>query len=177
MITPDFRLRGAAGRWNSLGTILIYTAERPSLAALEIMSAWDDYENFSHYSLYRCEFGSAAVHDAVADLHHAKVDIHDCRSAQRYGDSWLASGHGVALPAHSAMAPASYNYLPNFDHPDFEQAVRRQAFGMFTNDECVLGRSKPQAFSRQSFDKLSAIRQLLQHSVLKRNRLRDAKEG
>lgn len=103
-----------------------------------MLCSWDDYEDFSRYHLYRCEFNENAVRDAMPDLHHAQLDIEDMSATQYYGDSWVAGRDSAVLRVPSVVAPASYNYLLNPDHPDFDQVVKRSHIGPFQYDERIL---------------------------------------
>lgn len=137
-ITAAFRPRGAAGRWNSKGVIMIYAAEHPALAALELLTAWDDYEDFSNYHLYHCEIRQDSIYDAIPDLLAGDIDVHDQRTTQRFGDDWAQGRRSVALRVPSVVSTASYNYLLNPDHPDFEQAVTRIPLGLYRYDGRLL---------------------------------------
>lgn len=137
-ITTAFRPRGTFGRWNSKGTIVIYTAEHPALAALEMLTAWDDYQDFRRYHLYRCEIDEDAVHDAIPDLRVDSIDIHDKQATQQYGDAWTRARRSVALRVPSVVSAASYNYLLDPDHPDFETSVRRHHVGPYQYDARLL---------------------------------------
>lgn len=129
-ITSAFRPRGAAGRWNSKGVAVVYTSEHPALAALELLTSWADYEDFSRYYLYRCEFSREAVLDKAA----AKGAVGDRDATRALGDSWAADKDSVALRVPSVVAPASYNYLLNPDHPGFDKSVKRETVGPFRYD-------------------------------------------
>lgn len=137
-ITAAFRPRGAAGRWNSKGGIVVYAAEHPALAALEMLTAWDDYEDFSHYHLYHCQISQDAVYDAIPDIQAGDFDVHDQLTTRRYGDNWAQRQQSVGLRVPSIVSTASYNYLLNPDHPDFERAVMRTPLGLYRYDERLL---------------------------------------
>lgn len=136
-VVQAFHSRGAAGRWNSKGTLLIYTAEHPALAAIEMLNAWSLYGTMNGYHLYRCTFTKEAVTDELVEA-AAKVDLRDRPTTMRIGDVWTREMSSVALRVPSVVAPASYNYLLNPEHPDFERAVRRESLGRFEYDERVL---------------------------------------
>lgn len=128
-VATAFSPRGAEGRWNSRGTVVVYTAEHPALAVLEIMTAWNDYQDFSGYHLYRCEFDAAMVEDLVERVVRGSVDPTDRATTRAFGDLWTMERRSVALRVPSVVAPHSHNYLLNPAHPDFEDAVARQGLG------------------------------------------------
>ena len=137
-VTAAFRPRGAAGRWNSRGTVVVYTAEHPALAALELLTAWDDYEDFGNYHLYLCELSESAIFDAVPDIQQQRMDINDLQVTRQYGDVWVKSNVTAALRVPSAVSTFSYNYLLNPDHPDFDKLVARTRLGPYRYDERLL---------------------------------------
>lgn len=91
---------------------MVYTAEHPALAALEILNGWEVYANLSGYLLYRCTFGAAAVLDAPPDL-----NVDDRAATRAFGDAWVRGRASVALRVRSAAVVAAYNYLLNPDTP------------------------------------------------------------
>lgn len=117
---------------------MVYTAEHPALAALEMLTAWDVYADFSRYHLYRCNIVDDAVHDAVLDVKAAVVDPRDTQATQQYGDAWIRARRSVALRVPSVVSVASYAYLVDPDHPEFEQATRRENLGPYRFDERLL---------------------------------------
>jgi RES domain-containing protein len=137
-ITTAFRPRGAAGRWNSKGVVVVYTAEHPALAALEMLTSWDDYENFGNYHLYRCEFSDEAVADALGDIYVTGIDVRHKPATRKFGDQWVQSQESVILRVPSVVVPASLNYVLNPDHPDFDRIVKRENLGLFRYDERIL---------------------------------------
>jgi RES domain-containing protein len=145
-ITTAFRPRGVAGRWNSKGVVVVYTAEHPALAALEMLTSWDDYETFNNYHLYRCEFGEDEVVDALEDVYVSGMDPVDKSATQKFGDRWVESRESVILRVPSVVVPASLNYVLNPDHPDFDRVIKRENLGPFKFDERILeliNRAKP----------------------------------
>lgn len=118
--------RGAAaagGRWNSVGSVVIYLADSLALAQLE---------KRVHTPL-RPPRGMVAVEVSLpgAALEAAEtpvlpvgwnadnVDWSVGRTAtQAIGDAWLEEGATLLLRVPSVVVPAGWNYLLNPAHPD-----------------------------------------------------------
>lgn len=114
------------GRWNSLGTGLIYTAEANSLALLEL-TCW-----YGSVSIFRkgwvcasAEFPSKFV-TQVESLGELPADWNNfphSRETRKIGDRWFRSQVSPVLSVPSAVLNLSRNYLLNPRHPDFEKIV------------------------------------------------------
>ena len=105
---------------------MVYTAEHPALAALEILTGWEVYATLSGYFLYRCTFGAEHVLGAPAEL-----DVRDREVTRVYGDAWVQSCESVVLKVRSLAIPGAYNYLLNPNHPDFAARVKLKPLGAF----------------------------------------------
>ena len=97
------------GRWNSPGRPMVYTAENPALAILEVRVHLDLEPDLvpDDYVLIEIELGyvQAAVLGPVPD------------DPAAFGDAWLARAGEPALKVPSFIAPQSFNYLVNPAHP------------------------------------------------------------
>ncbi len=115
--------RRHGGRWNSPGLPVIYMAEHPALAVLEIRVHLDLPPDLlpDDYVLMRVELPDEppAVIDALAS---------DPRAA---GDAWLRSGGTAVLRVPSAIVPETSNLLLNPHHPRATEAriTRTVPFG------------------------------------------------
>lgn len=127
-LSAAFRPRGAAGRWNSQGVVLVYTAEHAALAALEILAGWEVYASLQGYRLYRCTFAETLVEDVP------ELNVRDREVPRAYGDAWTRERRSVGLRVPSVVAPESFNVLLNPDHPAFHQ-VRLEPLGPFSFEE------------------------------------------
>ncbi|MGE5345698.1 MAG: RES family NAD+ phosphorylase [Acidithiobacillales bacterium] len=113
--------RIAGGRWNRIGTAVVYTSATLSLAALEY------FVNVE---------ASAAPDDLVSifadipeDVPTASVEVRDLpRDWRRYpapdslrdiGTAWVTRGREAVLSVPSAVVPSERNYLINPSHPAF----------------------------------------------------------
>jgi RES domain-containing protein len=96
------------GRWNSPGRAMLYTAENPALAILEVRVHLDLEPELipDDYVLIEMELGDASV----AALETAPED------PVAFGDSWLARSGEPVLKVPSFIAPQSFNYLVNPAH-------------------------------------------------------------
>ncbi|WP_186420955.1 RES family NAD+ phosphorylase [Bosea sp. CS1GBMeth4] len=97
------------GRWNSPGRAMVYTAENPALAILEVRVHLDLEPDLvpDDYVLIEMALGEAPA----LVLETAPDD----RAA--FGDAWLARAGEAVLTVPSFIAPRSFNYLVNPAHP------------------------------------------------------------
>jgi len=98
------------GRWNSPGRPLVYTAENPALAVLEVRVHLDLEPDLipDDYVLMEIDLGPAAVED-VPELPEAATTV---------GDDWLTAMRSPILQVPSFVVPNSFNLLINPLHPD-----------------------------------------------------------
>jgi RES domain-containing protein len=106
------------GRWNSPGSAVVYLAEHPALAMLEILVHLDldpaalpvDYVLMT-----------VAIPDGVNIL-DASVELFAGREF-RYGDEWIMQKRSLLLRVPSAVMPQSSNVLLNPAHVDAERVA------------------------------------------------------
>ena len=108
---------------------MVYTAEHPALAALEILNGWEVCTTLSGYFLYRCTFGAEHVLGVPANL-----DVRDREVTRVYGDAWIQRRESVVLKVRSLAIHEVYNYLLNPNHPDFAARVKLEPLGAFAFD-------------------------------------------
>ncbi|KRE23963.1 hypothetical protein ASE66_01465 [Bosea sp. Root483D1] len=98
------------GRWNSPGWPVVYTAENPALAILEVRVHLDLTPELipDDYVLIEIETGPASIGEGDP----AALE------PQALGDAWLAAGATALLKVPSFIAPRSFNVLVNPRHPD-----------------------------------------------------------
>lgn len=111
---------------------MVYTAEHPALAALEILNGWEVYAKLSGYFLYRCTFAAESALEAPAEL-----DVRNREATRAYGDAWAGGRESVALKVSSLAVPDACNYLLNPNHPDFSARVTLELLGPFAFDARV----------------------------------------
>ena len=101
------------GRWNSPGRPVVYLAEHPALAALELRVHLDlPFELLPvDYVLMRVAVPDDSVAPEIKP--RATVDA---------GNTWLATIQSATLRVPSVLVPHSWNVLLNPRHPDAGQA-------------------------------------------------------
>lgn len=101
------------GRWNSPGRPMVYLAEHPALAALEVRVHLDLPLELipDDYVLMRINVPEAPFESPDIPPDTAK-----------YGDAWLTELRGPALRVPSVLVPHSWNILLNPRHPDAERS-------------------------------------------------------
>lgn len=125
--TTAFSGEGArlyGGRWNGAGRPLVYAAEHPALAAMEMLVHLEAEQLLeATYVLIEATLDDELV-DAVPPEKMPKGWDADPApvSAQRFGDAWLAAAASrPVLRVPSAVLPAGWNYLLNPRHPRFPE--------------------------------------------------------
>jgi RES domain-containing protein len=112
--------RRSGGRWNSVGTPMVYAAESRSLAALEILVNLEGPAR--GYSVVKCSFPDTFV-EAVTPS-SLPDDWRQSPAPPRLaalGDAWVARASSVVLAVPSAVTPDEMNYLLNPRHPGFDK--------------------------------------------------------
>ena len=100
------------GRWHTQGKPVVYTAEHPALAMLEMRVHMNvSAALMANYVLLKIDTGDLAVTDQAA-INAQTVDT------QFLGDQWLLERKTPALRVPSIIMPESFNILLNPVHPD-----------------------------------------------------------
>jgi len=115
--------RRLGGRWNSRRGVMVYLAEHPALAALEVRVHLD-----LPFELLPVDF--VLMHVALPDECAVTLDRVPPETVLA-GDAWLAGGQSAALRVPSVLIPHAWNILLNPLHPDAEQVrvVAIEPFG------------------------------------------------
>lgn len=108
------------GRWNSPGRAMVYTADNPALAALEVRVHLDLPRNLlpEDYVLLGIDLGDASL-EQIAELPPDPAAV---------GTEWLASRRSALLQVPSAIVRECSNLLINPAHPgagEFRVVLRR----------------------------------------------------
>jgi RES domain-containing protein len=108
------------GRFNSPGTLVVYTSESISLATLELLAKAGKRQRLSRRVVLPVTFGE---HSVIAydesDLPEAWDDRPYGPASQQVGDEWVRSGESPVLRVPSVVVPEEHNYLINPEHPKF----------------------------------------------------------
>ena len=109
------------GRWNPIGTEVLYAAESASLAALEILV---------HYSALPKGFVLTEIHVpenlAIVRWEHADLPVGwnseiVSPATQALGADWVRSRRSALLSVPSSIIPTDRNFLVNPAHPAFKR--------------------------------------------------------
>jgi len=102
----------AGGRWNPIGTPMLYTLQRLSLACVEVPLHLDKGQLPRDYVWSKAALSSRAGFLAFSDLN----DIGSCQSA---GDKWVHTSVELAIQVPSVIIPEEFNILLNPHHEDY----------------------------------------------------------
>ena len=108
------------GRWHSLGTPIVYCADHPSTALLEILVHATRQTVPETYQLIEIE-----LPDDIA-IEHAMLETgweSDSPLTQRTGTSFVVANSHAVLCVPSVIMPKATNYLLNPRHPDAARIV------------------------------------------------------
>lgn len=112
------RLNG--GRWNSIGTAMVYTAESKALASLEYLIHVDAADLLENYVFIPVHFDEKFL--KILDMESLPSDWQKTPfpvSTQKVGDFWASENLSPVLGVPSVPIPGENNYLLNPAHPDF----------------------------------------------------------
>jgi RES domain-containing protein len=112
---------GAAGRWNSAGIKVIYTAESIPLAFLENMVRRQGIGFNKDFKIMFIEIpdNTKIATIDVAQLEVGWRDFHNYSKCQPFGEIWYKESKALILKVPSAVLPESFNYVINSEHADY----------------------------------------------------------
>ncbi|HEY7246941.1 MAG TPA: RES family NAD+ phosphorylase [Xanthobacteraceae bacterium] len=114
--------RRAEGRWHERGQRVVYLAEHPALALLEVLVHLEIDTNDlpANYQLLEVETEDVPVEEAPREEldRGAPGWERDSSISRRYAKQWLAEQQAALLRIPSIVLPRAWNFLLNPTHPD-----------------------------------------------------------
>lgn len=113
------------GRWNSPGRYMVYAAEHPALAMLEMAVHFVDHDAPEDHVLLtlRLPEGASVQRLDAGSLPAGWRGYPASASLAEFGDAWLSAGQSLALRVPSAVLPQCDNVLLNPAHPEMKNVV------------------------------------------------------
>ncbi|MFV0477716.1 MAG: RES family NAD+ phosphorylase [Parahaliea sp.] len=112
-----------AGRWHNRGLPILYLAEHPALALLEVLVHFELAPDQvpSQFKLLQVMAGQQVPVAKLDSDALSKGWQSDLARTRAIGDEWLDAARSLLLQVPSAVVPHSYNYLLNPRHPAAKQ--------------------------------------------------------
>lgn len=111
----------AAARWHHAGSPIVYAADSPASALLEVMvhlELNDLTQLPDAYQLLQIEVPESLVILELNEVELAADWKENTEISRAIGDSWLRGFNSVLLAVPSAIVPHTRNYLINPSHQD-----------------------------------------------------------
>jgi len=103
---------------------MIYAADSPSLAALELLVGLEDASFLASFVLLSVDIPDPAIVDLKMNLLPANWRSYPAPPAlASQGDAWIRSSTSLALRVPSVIVPQQSNLLIHPQHPDFSTQV------------------------------------------------------
>jgi RES domain-containing protein len=115
----------ASARWHTAGRPVVYLAETPSSALLEILVHLeaDEDDRPDSYQLLKIEVADDVASESVP-MTSLPPDWKSTQAVTRaLGDDWLERGAAALLRVPSVITPETYNWLLNPRHADARKAA------------------------------------------------------
>ncbi len=124
-IGTAFTGEGAArggGRWNSVGSRVVYTSSSLALATLEAQVHLPSYKQLLAYKCLSISFDEAWIFEPDS-LPDGWDLVPPTTISQSFGNRWLHAGKHAVLSISSKIIPGESNFLINPYHPYFSKMV------------------------------------------------------
>jgi RES domain-containing protein len=110
----------ASGRWHGRGRRIVYLADHPASALLEMLVHLEiDVEDLpTHYQLLAVDAPDDIAVTALGETSLPADWRTQVLATRARGDDWLRDGATALLHVPSAIVPAASNYLLNLAHAD-----------------------------------------------------------
>jgi RES domain-containing protein len=120
--------RKARARWHTAGSRIVYLAESPMAALVETLVHLeiDTEDTPDFYTLLKISIPDGLSIRSL-DPPAGSDWKRDLELTRRLGDAWLASLETPLARVPSAIAPQTWNYLLNPEHPDAKQVTVAEA--------------------------------------------------
>jgi RES domain-containing protein len=115
----------ASGRWHTRGRRIVYCAENPATALLEILVHFEiEIRDLpAQYRLLKIDAPDDLRIDRVPPNDLPKGWPENVAETRRIGDAWLADASTAMLKVPSVLVPETFNVLLNPAHPDAARVV------------------------------------------------------
>jgi len=107
----------AGGRWNPIGTPMLYAARHLSPACIEVLVHLDKSQLPRDYVWSRAQLSNTPEVLFFENLNHVG-------SCQATGHRWVAAGNQLALQVPSIVIPEEFNILLNPNHAHYRDLAR-----------------------------------------------------
>ncbi len=113
----------ASARWHTAGRPVVYLAENPSSALLEVFVhlETDEGDRPDTYQLLKVEADDGIASESVDPSSLSPSWRSNETETRRIGDDWLERGETAVLKVPSAIVVEEWNYLLNPLHADFRK--------------------------------------------------------
>ncbi len=135
--------KAVGGRWNSIGTAVVYASENLSLAALELFIWLSEADKTEEFLVIPFDIPK----DLVVAFPLSSLPRHwrapdPVQETMEIGDAWVRSGDSAIFKVPSVVIPAEFNLILNPAHPEFKRLVIHPAES-FTFDPRLWKNSTP----------------------------------
>ena len=128
------------GRWNPVGTPVVYTSGSLALAAMEMLVHLESEELLGRYMAIPVSIPPHLIENVAAgDLPPDWRDDPIPRSSQALGARWAKSAKTTVLAVPSTVIPQEFNYLLNPEHPAFEEIAIGQPTAFIYDSRLLKG--------------------------------------
>ncbi len=116
--------RRFGGRWNSVGTRVVYLSQTVSLSLLETIVHTGTSGFHTTYALFKVQFDENLIERIFPKaLSPLWKSFPPHSASQSIGDQWVAEGRSPVLQVPSVIVDRESNFLLNPLHPHFSRIV------------------------------------------------------
>jgi len=110
------------GRWNDIGTALLYSSENVSLAILEILVHFDGFTVPNNLELLYLDIDEKLVNNfSISKFNKIRKSDKAEYDFKLVGQNWIKSKKSLALKVPSIIVKNEFNILINPNHEDFNK--------------------------------------------------------
>ncbi|HMK90406.1 MAG TPA: RES family NAD+ phosphorylase [Methylocystis sp.] len=108
----------ASARWRNAPRAIVYAAESPAGALVEVLVHFDREDLPEDLQLIEISVDDDASTDSAGERRLSHFWRHDLAETRRIGDIWLGEEKSLALRLPSVICPRTWNFLLNSRDPE-----------------------------------------------------------